>query len=109
MGGSIGKGNITPAAQFNVYFDPFAAKGVLESKGDVPLTMIPLDLTHDVVAHNDVFEELKNQKKPFGDAIYQMLKQYQQMYWKAYGEDQFPWPPVHDPAVIFYILEPKYF
>ena len=32
MGGSIGQGNITPAAQFNIHFDPFSAKGVFEKK-----------------------------------------------------------------------------
>jgi inosine-uridine nucleoside N-ribohydrolase len=46
MGGAIGKGNITPAAEFNIYFDPKAYDIVLKSKGDIPLVMIPLELTH---------------------------------------------------------------
>lgn len=45
MGGSTGRGNITPAAEFNIYFDPYAFDEVLKIKKDVPLVMVPLDTT----------------------------------------------------------------
>lgn len=44
MGGSMGQGNITPSAEFNVYVDPEAAQRVFGSGIDV--TMIGLDVTH---------------------------------------------------------------
>ena len=50
MGGAIGMGNITPAAEFNIFFDPESFKELLETKGDIPLVMIPLELTHEVRA-----------------------------------------------------------
>ncbi|GAA2403645.1 purine nucleosidase [Catellatospora methionotrophica] len=46
MGGSIGAGNMTPAAEFNVWFDPEAAHRVLTDPGvSVPTTLVPLDVT----------------------------------------------------------------
>ncbi|GIF98594.1 nucleoside hydrolase [Catellatospora citrea] len=46
MGGSIGEGNMTPAAEFNVWFDPEAAHRVLTDPGvSVPTTLVPLDVT----------------------------------------------------------------
>jgi inosine-uridine nucleoside N-ribohydrolase len=56
MGGAIGAGNITPAAEFNIYFDAVAAREVL-SYG-IPFTMIPLDLTHTVIADEFVLQKL---------------------------------------------------
>ena len=44
MGGALGEGNITPAAEFNIYADPHAAKVVFEA--GVPLVMHGLDVTH---------------------------------------------------------------
>ena len=55
MGGAIGRGNITPAAEFNIYFDPVAFKEVLTAKENIPLVMIPLEVTHQVQAHDRVF------------------------------------------------------
>lgn len=49
MGGAIGKGNVTPAAEFNIYIDPLAYAQVLKIKGDLPLIMIPIELTHEVL------------------------------------------------------------
>ena len=47
MGGSIGLGNMTPAAEFNIWADPDAAQRVVSSGLDV--TMVGLDVTHKVL------------------------------------------------------------
>ncbi|WP_447600098.1 nucleoside hydrolase [Nitrospira sp. Nam80] len=47
MAGAIAvPGNVTPAAEFNVFVDPHAAKRVLQA--GLPLTLIPLDVTTQV-------------------------------------------------------------
>jgi inosine-uridine nucleoside N-ribohydrolase len=45
MGGAIGWGNVTPAAEFNFWVDPEAAEAVL-SAGLRDVTIFPLDATH---------------------------------------------------------------
>ena len=47
MGGSIGLGNITPAAEFNIWADPEAAAAVFASGIDI--TMVGLDVTHEAI------------------------------------------------------------
>lgn len=47
VGGSLnGIGNITPSAEFNMYFDPLSARDVFQSA--ITKTLIPLDLTGQV-------------------------------------------------------------
>jgi len=57
MGGAIGAGNVTPAAEFNIWSDPEAAYRVLTSTGlprAVPTTMVGLDVTlRTVLAEGD--------------------------------------------------------
>src|SRR3954471_18861238 len=57
MGGSIGEGNRTPAAEFNIWADPEAARRVFESGIDV--TMIGLDVTHQALITDAHTEELR--------------------------------------------------
>lgn len=107
MGGAIDKGNITPAAQFNIFFDPSAFKNVLKLKGDIPLIMIPLQTTHMNIAGADVYERFKGYiSHPFGLAIYKTMLTYQDFYVKV---NKIPFPPYHDPLTIFYILHPEEF
>jgi inosine-uridine nucleoside N-ribohydrolase len=57
MGGSIGEGNVTVSAEFNVYADPEAAAIVFES--GLPITMMGLDVTHQAVLYTPAAERLR--------------------------------------------------
>jgi inosine-uridine nucleoside N-ribohydrolase len=106
MGGSTGRGNRTPAAEFNIFFDPHAFDEVLKLKKTVPLVMVPLDTTNDVLCKDDVFEYLQTRiQVPLANAIHSMLRSYQEMYKRAYIDIEYP--IIHDPAVIYYILHPE--
>ena len=48
MGGAIGLGNWSPAAEFNILVDPEAASIVMAS--ELPITMVPLEVSHTVLA-----------------------------------------------------------
>jgi purine nucleosidase len=56
MGGAVRtSGNVTPYAEFNIYSDPLAAQIVFES--GIPMTLVPLDVTHQVFLTPDLMEE----------------------------------------------------
>src|SRR6476619_6068832 len=57
MGGSIAEGNMTPAAEFNIWADPEAAQAVFDAPLDV--TMIGLDVTHRAVTGPGVQRRLR--------------------------------------------------
>lgn len=57
MGGSIGDGNTTASAEFNVYADPEAAAIVFES--GLPITMMGLDVTHQAVLYAEASTRLR--------------------------------------------------
>jgi purine nucleosidase len=62
MGGAVRtKGNITPYAEFNIFSDPLAAKIVFES--GLPITLVPLDVTHQVSLTSQFIEERVNPLK----------------------------------------------
>ena len=62
MGGAIGEGNITPAAEFNIYVDPHAAKAVFEA--GVPLVMHGLDVTHQALVTPPRLEAIRQARHP---------------------------------------------
>lgn len=105
MGGALFEGgNITPAAEFNIYVDPHAADAVLRS--GVPLVMIPLDCTHKALttaARIDAFRRLGT--KP-GLATAELLEFFERFDEDKYGTDG---GPLHDPCVIAYVLNPALF
>src|SRR5437588_1229955 len=66
MGGSLSGGNITPAAEFNVYVDPEAARIVFQS--GIPITMVGLDVTRKTALTEDYVRQLEAGQNPVSQA-----------------------------------------
>ncbi|PZX17695.1 purine nucleosidase [Palleronia aestuarii] len=105
MGGAYFEvGNITPAAEFNIYVDPDAADIVF--RAGVPLTVLPLDVTHKALvtsARNDAFRALGT---PVGRAVAEMTDFFERFDKEKYGSDG---APLHDPCVTAWLLAPDLF
>ena len=105
MGGAYFEvGNITPAAEFNIYVDPEAADIVFKS--GAPIVAMPLDVTHKALvtkARNDAFRALGT---PAGIAVAQMTDFFERFDKEKYGSEG---APLHDPCVTAYLLNPDLF
>lgn len=100
MGGSIGIGNTTPAAEFNVYVDPEAAREVFDS--GLPITMSGLDVTHQAGAGPAERDRLRGIGET-GRVIAGFLDFFAVTYESAFGFDA---PPLHDPVAVAAVLSP---
>lgn len=105
MGGAYFEvGNITPAAEFNIYVDPEAADIVFKSAA--PITVMPLDVTHKALvtkARNDSFRALGTK---VGKVVAEMTDFFERFDREKYGSDG---APLHDPCVIAWLLQPELF
>lgn len=73
MGGAVNvSGNITPYAEFNVHTDPESAKIIFQS--DLPVTLVPLDVTMKTLLTNDNIEEILEAGTPVSDFAYRALR-----------------------------------
>ncbi len=105
MGGAYFEvGNITPAAEFNIYVDPEAADIVMQSGIDV--VMLPLDVTHQMLCTRPRIEALRDLATPVGIAMAEMVDFFERFDVEKYGSDG---GPLHDPCVIAYLLKPDLF
>jgi purine nucleosidase len=104
MGGALGQGNVTPAAEFNMYVDPHAARIVFEA--DLPITLIGLEVTHQVVSTAERIQAFERLGTPVGKAVADLLRHYGQLDAERYGLAA---APLHDPCVIAYLLQPQLF
>jgi purine nucleosidase len=104
MGGAVAGGNITPFAEFNCYADPHAAHVVLTSR--IPTVLIPLEVTHQVIATPEWRSQLKSAKSSVSRTVAQMLDNYGT---QEQRDRRWCGPPIHDPCVIGYLLAPELF
>ncbi len=104
MGGAYFEvGNITPAAEFNIYVDPEAADIVFKS--GVPITVLPLDVTHKALVtkpRNNAFRALGR----IGEVVASWTDFFERFDKEKYGSAG---APLHDPTVIAYLLKPDLF
>ncbi|SLN43638.1 Pyrimidine-specific ribonucleoside hydrolase RihA [Falsiruegeria litorea R37] len=105
MGGAYFEvGNITPAAEFNIYVDPEAADIVFKS--GVPIVVMPLDVTHKALVtkpRNDAFRALGTK---VGIAVAEMTDFFERFDKEKYGSEG---APLHDPCVTAYLIRPELF
>jgi purine nucleosidase len=103
-GGFFEGGNITPAAEFNIYVDPEAAAAVFKS--GIPIVMMPLDVTHKVLTLKSRVAGLRAIGSRPAKALVEMLDFFERFDVEKYGSDG---GPLHDPTVIAYLLKPELF
>ncbi|WP_431124952.1 nucleoside hydrolase [Variovorax paradoxus] len=103
-GAHFNGGNITPTAEFNVFADPHAAEAVLKS--GVPITMLPLDVTHKILTSGERIARLRAIGNRAGGLVADILDAYAPQEMRHYD---MPGGPVHDATVIAYLLQPSLF
>lgn len=105
MGGAYFEvGNITPAAEFNIYVDPEAADIVFRS--GVPLVVVPLDVTHKVLTTKARIEAFRALGSRVGEAVAGWTDFFERFDMAKYGSEG---APLHDPCTVAYILRPDLF
>ena len=105
MGGAYFEvGNITPAAEFNIYVDPEAADIVFKS--GVDLVVMPLDVTHKALTNKARVAAFRALGTEPGRMVAEWTDFFERFDMQKYGSEG---APLHDPCVIAYLLEPGLF
>ena len=105
MGGAYFEvGNITPAAEFNIYVDPEAAQLVFQSGLD--LVVAPLDVTHKALTNPAWSAALRAKNHPVCEVVAGWTEFFERFDTEKYGSEG---APLHDPCVIAYLIAPELF
>jgi inosine-uridine nucleoside N-ribohydrolase len=105
MGGGALGGNVTTAAEFNVFADPEAA--VITLTADCRVRMCGLDLTHQVTGDATYLERLRAIDGPAATLAAEILA----TELKGYGRyaSSAAEPPLHDPVALLAVTHPHLF
>jgi purine nucleosidase len=102
MGGAILEhGNITPAAEFNIYVDPHAAHIVFHS--GIPIKLIPLDATHKCLLKQEHVDRLMRIDSP----ISRFIRDAMEVYLDASFQLGYEGSALHDPLTLATIIAPE--
>ena len=105
MGGAYFEvGNITPAAEFNIYVDPEAAEIIFKS--GIPIVVMPLDVTHKALTTKTRVEAFRELGTEPGRMVAEWTDFFERFDKEKYGSAG---APLHDPCVIAYLLRPGLF
>jgi len=102
MGGAIAEGNVTPAAEFNIWADPEAAHRVFTSGIDV--TMVGLDVTHKALLVPQKVDELRESGR-VGGLVAALYDFYHGHHQRMYGWEG---SPVHDALAVAHVVSDRF-
>ena len=100
-GGGNGLGNVTPSAEFNIWYDPEAAARVFAA--GVPITMVGLDVTHKAVLRRSDWEPLRGTGR-VAEALLEMTDFYARWHGVTYGTED---TAQHDALAIAAVVAPS--
>jgi inosine-uridine nucleoside N-ribohydrolase len=101
MGGAIGEGNRTPAAEFNIWADPEAAERVFKERLDT--TMVGLDVTHRALIKDEHTERMRGAGR-VGKAVAELMDFYTRFHKQRYPD--LDGAPMHDPVCVAHLIDP---
>jgi inosine-uridine nucleoside N-ribohydrolase len=101
MGGASFHGNVTPAAEFNIWVDPEAARIVLAQPW--PITIMPLDLTHQAFLTDEDLDFLRSLGTEVGRRVADMLETYAQFHQQWYESRDLI---MHDATAVYDVIAP---
>jgi inosine-uridine nucleoside N-ribohydrolase len=101
MGGSIGEGNRTPAAEFNIWADPEAAQRVFAEGLDT--TMVGLDVTHQALITRGHTERMRGAGR-VGRMVAELMDFYTRFHEQRYPD--LDGAPMHDPVCVAHLIDP---
>jgi purine nucleosidase len=105
MGGTVaGPGNITPAAEFNMFCDPASAQAIFRSHSTK--TLIPLDITNRIELSYDLFNKLPDESTKVGRLLRRLLPAAFRGYRQQFGLEGIH---VHDTVTLMAVLHPELF
>ncbi len=101
MGGSLGEGNTTAAAEFNIWADPEAAAIVFGS--GIPIHMTGLDVTHQALVLPPDIERLEGLGTRTGRVFADLMR-----FFAIHHRDRYGWdgPPIHDAVAVAWLAVP---
>ena len=101
MGGALYDSNITPAAEFNIFVDPEAAKIVFEA--GIPLTMVGLDVTNKAVITFEEIKKLSAENGKVSGVVGPLLEFFAQANQDIFGIQG---APIHDALAVASVIDP---
>lgn len=102
MGGSLTFGNVTPAAEFNIWADPDAAHVVFTS--GIPIKVLGLNVTRQVPATPELRAQIRRIGSRTAEAVADMLDFYSEQLAKLFG---LPGGSMHDPLAVAALVDPE--
>ena len=101
MGGAYQLGNVTPAAEFNIFTDADAAHVVFTSGRRI--VMAGLDVTRKVLCYPSIIERMSKHNNCASKLFVDLMTFFSKTQKEVYGWEG---GPLHDPVTIAYLIDP---